>query len=67
MKSFQHFKMSILVLVFSFVLTASALAAGSQLEWATHYDKKPKKPQRDSKTVPCNIEQHLFCETRITG
>jgi len=32
-----------------------------------YYDKKPKKPKRDSKTVPCNIEQHLFCATRITG
>jgi len=32
-----------------------------------YYNKKPKKPKRDSKTVPCNIEQHLFRETRITG
>ena len=29
--------------------------------------KKPEKPKRDSKTVPCQIEQHLFRETRITG
>jgi transposase InsO family protein len=32
-----------------------------------YYDRKPKKPQRDSKTVPRNIEQHLFRETRVTG
>ena len=32
-----------------------------------YYDKKPKKPERDSKTVPCNIEHRLFRETRITG
>ena len=32
-----------------------------------YYNKKPKKPKRDSKTVPCNIEQHLFRETRMTG
>jgi transposase InsO family protein len=32
-----------------------------------YYDKKPKKPERDSKTVPCNIEHHRFQETRFTG
>jgi len=32
-----------------------------------YYDKKPKKPKRDSKTVPCNIEHRLFWETRVTG
>ena len=32
-----------------------------------YYDRKPKKPQRDSKTVPRNIQQHLFRETRVTG
>jgi len=32
-----------------------------------YYDRKPKKPQRDSKTVPTNIQQHLFRETRVTG
>ena len=32
-----------------------------------YYDKKTKKPKRDSKTVPCHIEQHLFQETRIMG
>jgi transposase InsO family protein len=32
-----------------------------------YYDRKPKKPQRDSKTVPSNIQQHLFRETRVTG
>ena len=30
-------------------------------------NRKPKKPQRDSKTVPRNIQQHLFRETRVTG
>ena len=32
-----------------------------------YYDKKPEKPKRDSKKVPCNIEHRLFQETRITG
>ena len=32
-----------------------------------YYDRKPEKPKRDSKTVPCHIEQHLFRETRVTG
>ncbi len=32
-----------------------------------YYDRKPKKPQRDSKTVPGNIQQHLLRETRVTG
>ena len=32
-----------------------------------YYEKKTKKPKRDSKTVPCHIEQHLFQETRIMG
>jgi len=35
-----------------------------------YYDKKPEKPEkpkRDSKRLPCNIEQHLFWETRTTG
>jgi len=32
-----------------------------------YYEKKPEKPKRDSKTVPCNIEQRFFQETRITG
>ena len=32
-----------------------------------YYDKKPVKPERDAKTVPVNIEQHYFCQTRITG
>jgi transposase InsO family protein len=30
-------------------------------------EKKPEKPKRDAKMVPCNIEQRLFQETRITG
>jgi transposase InsO family protein len=32
-----------------------------------YYEKKPEKPKRDAKTVPCNIEHHQFQETRITG
>ena len=32
-----------------------------------YYEKKPEKPKRDAKTVPGNIEQHLFRETRTTG
>jgi hypothetical protein len=31
------------------------------------YDSKPGKPKRDAKTVPTNIEQHFFKQTRITG
>ncbi len=36
MKSFKHFKTSILLL-FAFVITASAFAAGPELQWATYY------------------------------
>ena len=32
-----------------------------------YYSKEPEKPKHDAKTVPCNIEQHLFRETRVTG
>ncbi len=32
-----------------------------------YYNRKPEKPKRDSKRLPCNIEQHLFRETRTTG
>jgi len=32
-----------------------------------YYSKKPEKPKRDAKTLPCNIQQHLFRETRVTG
>ena len=32
-----------------------------------YYDRKPRKPQRDSKTVPRNIQQHVFRETRVAG
>ena len=31
------------------------------------YDRKPEKPNRDSKTAPSHIERHLFPETRVTG
>ncbi len=32
-----------------------------------YYDRKPEKPKRNAKTVPCNIVQCFFRETRITG
>ena len=32
-----------------------------------YFNKKPKKPERNAKTVPYNIEQHFFCQTRTTG
>ena len=32
-----------------------------------YYDKKPEKPGREAKTVPRNMEQCFFCETKITG
>ena len=32
-----------------------------------YYDNRPEKPERDAKTVPCNIEQHFFRQTRIMG
>ena len=32
-----------------------------------YYQKEPEKPKRGAKTVPYNIEQHFFRETRITG
>ena len=32
-----------------------------------YYNNKPMKLKRDAKTVPCNIEKHYFCQTRITG
>ena len=32
-----------------------------------YYDKMPEKPKREAKTVPCNIEQYFFRETRLTG
>jgi transposase InsO family protein len=32
-----------------------------------YHDRKLEKPDRDSKTVPTNIEQHLFQEARVTG
>jgi len=30
-----------------------------------YYNNKPVKPKRDAKTVPCNITQHFFRQTRI--
>jgi transposase InsO family protein len=32
-----------------------------------YYNNKPEKPERDAKTVPCNIEKHFFKQTRTTG
>jgi len=31
-----------------------------------YYDRKPEKPGRASKTVPNNIEKHLFQQTMVT-
>ena len=32
-----------------------------------YYSCKTEKPNRNSKTVPCDIERHVFQEARITG
>jgi putative transposase len=32
-----------------------------------YYDRKPEKPNRQAKTLPNNIERHVFTETRITA
>lgn len=32
-----------------------------------YYGNKPGKPNRDAKTVPCDIERRYFSSTRITG
>ncbi len=32
-----------------------------------YYYNKPKKPQRDAKVVPDNIERHVLAGTRLTG
>ncbi len=32
-----------------------------------YYNNKPEKPERNAKTVPCDIEQHYFHQTRIMG
>lgn len=32
-----------------------------------YYDRKLEKPDRNAKTIPENIERHLFHETRVTG
>lgn len=32
-----------------------------------YYSRETRKPNRDLKTVPCDIEHHVFQETRITG
>ena len=31
-----------------------------------YYDRKPEKPSPGAKTVPDNIERHVFQETRLT-
>jgi len=33
----------------------------------SYYDREPKEPKRDAKTVPGNIERHVFTETRVTA
>ena len=32
-----------------------------------YYSRKPETPTRDAKTLPSNIERHVFPETRITA
>ena len=32
-----------------------------------YYDRKPEEPKRYAKTVPGNIERHVFTETRVTA
>jgi len=32
-----------------------------------YYDCKPEELTRDAKTVPSNIERHVFAETRLTA
>lgn len=32
-----------------------------------YYSRKPRVPKRDAKTIPDNIERHVFAETRITA
>jgi hypothetical protein len=32
-----------------------------------YYDNKPDTPERNAKTVPCDIEQHFFYQTRVMG
>jgi hypothetical protein len=32
-----------------------------------NYDRKPQTPTHDAKTVPDNIERHVFAETRLTA
>jgi hypothetical protein len=32
-----------------------------------YHDRRPDKPKRDAKTVPGNIERHVFAETQITA
>lgn len=32
-----------------------------------YFNNKPNKPERNAKTVSCNIEKHFFKQTRVTG
>jgi putative transposase len=32
-----------------------------------YYNRKPETPKRDAKSVPANIERHVFAETRLTA
>jgi hypothetical protein len=32
-----------------------------------YYGRKPETPKRNAKTVPNNIERHVFTKTRVTG
>jgi len=32
-----------------------------------YYNHKPQTPRRGAKTMPSNIERHVFAETRLTA
>jgi transposase InsO family protein len=32
-----------------------------------YYSRKPQTPERDARTVPDNVERHIFLETRLTA
>jgi len=32
-----------------------------------YYSRKPETPKREAKTVPSNVERHVFAETRLTA
>jgi len=32
-----------------------------------YYSREVEVPKRDAKTVPCDVERHVFRETRLTA